>query len=113
MTQITSHILDTSLGCPAQGVVITLTQQQGENWITLGSAATNNDGRVSDFIGSDEVLVAGIYKLTFQLNDYYKKRNTASFYPYAEIAFEIAGDGQHYHVPLLLNPFGYSTYRGS
>lgn len=113
MTQITSHILDTSLGSPAQGVPISLLQQTDDRWMPLGSGETNADGRVSDFIGNDNVLPAGIYKLSFELRDYYKKRNTQSFYPYAEVVFEIAGDGQHYHVPLLLNPFGYSTYRGS
>jgi len=113
MTQITSHILDTSLGQPAQGVLITLLQQKGDDWVMLGSAPTNDDGRVGDFLGSSDVLTAGIYKLTFYLSDYYERLKTESFYPYAEVAFEIVGDGQHYHVPLLLNPFGYSTYRGS
>lgn len=113
MTQITSHILDTSLGKPAQGVAITLLHQDGDNWNSLGTATTNNDGRVSDFMGSSKALPAGIYKLRFSLSDYYQKLSTDSFYPYAEIVFKIAGDGQHYHVPLLLNPFGYSTYRGS
>lgn len=113
MTQITSHILDTSLGKPAHGVPITLLQQQGENWVELGSAATNSDGRVADFTGSIDVLPAGVYKLSFGLSDYYDNLKTDSFYPYAEVVFQITGDGQHYHVPLLLNPFGYSTYRGS
>lgn len=113
MTQITSHILDTSLGKPADGVLITLLQQQADDWVMLGSAPTDEDGRVSDFLGSNDVLTAGIYKLTFYLSDYYSRLATESFYPYAEVAFEVAGDGQHYHVPLLLNPFGYSTYRGS
>jgi len=113
MTQITSHILDTSRGQPAQGVLITLLQQRGDDWVVLGSASTNDDGRVSDFIGSDNVLAAGVYKLNFATSDYYKRLKTESFYPYADVAFTISGDGQHYHVPLLLNPFGYSTYRGS
>jgi len=113
MTQITSHILDTSRGLPAQGVLITLAQQQGDNWVMLGSAETDADGRVNDFVGTDDVLCAGVFKLTFSLSDYYKRLSIESFYPYADIVFEIAGDGQHYHVPLLLNPFGYSTYRGS
>lgn len=113
MTQITSHILDTSTGSPAQGVLVTLLQQTGDDWLMLGSVETDADGRVSDFVGSDDVLPGGIYKLTFYLNEYFSKRDVESFYPYAEVAFEIAGDGQHYHVPLLLNPFGYSTYRGS
>lgn len=113
MTQITSHILDTSLGNPAADVQITLMRKQADDWVELGSAATNQDGRVSDFLGHDDVLAAGIYKLTFNLSDYYAALGTESFYPYAEVVFQIAGDGQHYHVPLLLNPYGYSTYRGS
>ena len=117
MTQITSHILDTSIGKPAQGVLISLMQQQGDNWPLLGSAETNADGRVADFTGSSgmasDVLPAGIYKLTFYLTQYYEQTKRSSFYPQVDITFEIEGDGQHYHVPLLLNPFGYSTYRGS
>ena len=113
MTQITSHILDTSLGRPAKGVEISLLQQQGETWHVLGSASTNEDGRVAGFTGSGDVMAAGVYKLRFNLGDYYQKLSVESFYPYAEVVFKIAGDGQHYHVPLLLNPFGYSTYRGS
>ena len=117
MTQITSHILDTSIGKPAEGVLISLLQQQGDNWLLLGSGETNADGRVADFTSSgDEItdaLPAGIYKLTFSLSHYYEQTKRASFYPQVDIMFEIAGDGQHYHVPLLLNPYGYSTYRGS
>ncbi len=113
MTQITSHILDTSRGSPAAGVLITLMQQKDDDWLMLGSASTNEDGRVSDFTGFDKALPEGVYKLTFYLSDYYNKLSQQSFYPYVDVAFEIQGDGQHYHVPLLLNPFGYSTYRGS
>jgi len=113
MTQITSHILDTSAGRPAAGVKINLSQQKGPDWISLGSALTNNDGRVSDFTGNDAILAGGIYKLTFELSDYYSNLGQSSFYPYVDVVFEIDADGQHYHVPLLLNPYGYSTYRGS
>jgi len=113
MTQITSHILDTSRGSPANDVLITLMQQKGDDWLMLGSASTDADGRVADFIGSDDVLDAGIYKLTFYLAAYYETLSQPSFYPYVEVVVDIEGDGQHYHVPLLLNPFGYSTYRGS
>ncbi len=113
MTQITSHVLDTSAGRPASGILISLQQQSGNDWIMLGSVETNDDGRVSDFTGSQDVLPGGIYKLTFYLDDYFRQSGTSSFYPYAEVVFEIEGDGQHYHVPLLLNPYGYSTYRGS
>lgn len=116
MTQITSHVLDTSVGKPAEGILITLHQQSGDNWQVLGSEKTNADGRVGSFLddaASATPLPSGIYKLTFSLSDYYKKSNTKTFYPHVDVVFEIGGDGQHYHVPLLLNPFGYSTYRGS
>ena len=113
MTQITSHILDTSVGKPAEGILITLQQQTGDSWLMLGSTTTDADGRVADFTQTEEVLVAGIYKLTFYLSEYYARDDRPTFYPHVDVAFEIDGDGQHYHVPLLLNPFGYSTYRGS
>ena len=113
MTQITSHVLDTSIGKPAEGIQITLSQQSADTWTVLGSAKTNSDGRVGDFTGNDNPLAAGIYKLSFSLRDYYEQSKTASFYPHADVVFEIEGNGQHCHVPLLLNPFGYSTYRGS
>ena len=113
MTQITSHILDTSVGKPAEGVLITLMQQQSDDWLMLGSGATNQDGRVADFQAGESALAAGIYKLTFYLSDYYQASGQKSFYPFVDVVFEIEGDGQHYHVPLLLNPYGYSTYRGS
>ena len=113
MTQITSHILDTTRGLPAQQVFVTLMQQHDDDWLMLGTALTDEDGRVPDFTGSDEVLPAGIYKLTFYLADYYAALSQKSFYPQVDVIFEIQGNGQHYHVPLLLNPYGYSTYRGS
>jgi len=80
---------------------------------TLGSASTDADGRVADFTGTDVVLIAGIYKLTFYLAAYHEALAQSSMYPYVDVVVEIEGDGQHYHIPLLLNPFGYSTYRGS
>lgn len=113
MTQITSHILDTSRGSPAEGVLTILMQQQNDDWLMLGSASTDADGRIADFTGSIDQLPGGIYKLTFYMSGYYENLQQSCFYPYIEVVFEISGDGQHYHVPLLVNPFGYSTYRGS
>ncbi len=118
MTQITSHILDTSQGKPAADVSVSLMQQNDDGWLVLGSASTNDDGRISDFLGAEstkpnDTLPGGIYKLTFQLKGYFERSGIDAFYPYAEVVFQINGDGQHYHVPLLLNPYGYSTYRGS
>ena len=113
MSQITTHILDTSLGKPAAGVRVSLSQQTESEWIEVGVGVTDDDGRVSDLLDSGATLPAGQCKLTFGTGDYYADIDTPCFYPQVEIQFSIAGDGQHYHVPLLLNPFGYSTYRGS
>ena len=113
MSQITTHILDTSLGKPAAGVRLFLYQQTDTDWIELGAGTTDNDGRVSDLLKTGTVLPAGEFKLIFDIGAYYRDQNTPSFYPRVEILFTIEGDGQHYHVPLLLNPYGYSTYRGS
>ena len=113
VTQITTHILDTANGRPAADVLVTLQQRRGDDWLMLGSVETDADGRVADFTGGDDVLPAGIYRLSFYVGDYHERIGTPGFWPQIDIAFDIAGDGQHYHVPLLLNPFGYSTYRGS
>ena len=79
MSQITSHILDTSLGKPAEGVSITLTQQHDDDWQLLGQGTTNSDGRVADLVDTDTVLPGGIYKLTFSLQDYYRASSQRTF----------------------------------
>ncbi len=112
MSQITSHILDTTKGKPAEGVLISLFQQQNSEWKEIGKSSTNSDGRVIDLVEKNILLDAGVYKLKFETRIYYDRQSIKSFYPFVEIIFEITGPG-HYHVPLLLNPFGYSTYRGS
>ena len=112
MGQITTHILDTSAGKPASGVHIELARHEGEGWTILGTGTTNSDGR-ADPLDDGITLPTGTYRLRFEIADYFSTRSQECFYPYVEIPFCIAGDGQHYHVPLLLNPFGYSTYRGS
>jgi 5-hydroxyisourate hydrolase len=112
MSQITSHILDTTKGKPAQGVLILLFQQHNNDWKEVGRSTTNIDGRVTDLLDKNTILSVGIYKLKFETKSYYDQQSIKSFYPFVEIVFEI-GREEHYHVPLLLNPFGYSTYRGS
>ena len=112
MSQITSHILDTTKGKPASGVSILLFHQGNNNWEEIGKSTTNSDGRVTDLLEEDVIVQAGIYKLKFEVKSYYEQQSIKTFYPYVEIIFEITGS-EHYHVPLLLNPFGYSTYRGS
>jgi 5-hydroxyisourate hydrolase len=113
MSQITTHILDTTLGKPAQGVTIVLSAQQaGDVWQELARGVTNADGRIANLLPTDEPLPLGIYKMKFFTQEYFERQNTANFYPFVEIVFDVATTA-HYHVPLLLNPFGYSTYRGS
>lgn len=112
MSQITTHILDTSLGKPAAGVQINLQKSDGTNWLTIASGITNSDGRVANLLDKDTLLTPGIYRMFFEIGAYYKALNTKTFYPEVAIVFETF-DTSHYHVPLLLNPFGYSTYRGS
>lgn len=112
MSQITTHILDTSKGKPAEGINVYLYQQHNTEWTEITVGHTNKDGRIPDLLRKDAVLENGIYKLRFETKAYFDGLGIQSFYPFVEIVFLIA-DNSHYHVPLLLNPFGYSTYRGS
>lgn len=113
MSQITTHVLDISQGNPAKGLRMVVARQAGGEWVELGAGVTGDDGRVANLLDPGVALPAGRYKLTFDTGGYYAAGDTPCFYPLVEILFSIAGDGQHYHVPLLLSPFGYSTYRGS
>ena len=113
MNQITTHILDTSKGKPVAEVDVILQRQDGAEWIEIGRGCTDHDGRVSNLVTSTEPLPAGSHKLIFHTQPYFQRQQLETFYPYIEIVFQIEDDGQHYHVPLLLNPYGYSTYRGS
>ncbi len=113
MSQITTHILDTTRGKPAESVTIILYHQETGNGFTeLARGITNADGRISDLLPANITLEKGIYKLKFETLAYYDRQMLITFYPFVEIVFEIITD-EHYHVPLLLNPYGYSTYRGS
>ena len=112
MSQITTHILDTTLGKPAQGVAISLHHQRGLEWAKLAEGLTNVDGRIPNLLQKDIVLPIGIYKMRFEVQPYFEAQKVNAFYPFVEIVFNISS-AEHYHVPLLLNPFGYSTYRGS
>ena len=113
MSQITTHILDTSQGKPASDVGVSLWGGEPGKWSELGAGVTDSDGRVTNLLSDDAPLPKGSYRLCFDTGSYYQGLGIAAFYPTVEIVFDIEGDGQHYHVPLLLNPWGYSTYRGS
>ncbi len=112
VSPITTHVLDTATGKPAQGVSLYLYQLRGDDFIELASGTTNSDGRVTDLLEADHTLDVGTYKMKFILNEYFDKGSISYFYPYAEIVFKVT-DNSHYHIPLLLSPYGYSTYRGS
>ena len=105
---ISTHVLDTARGKPAAGIHITLEIHDGERWSTVAEGQTDDDGRLRTLTDGVE-LEEAIYRLTFDIGAY----NATSFFPEVSIVFEVADAEQHYHVPLLLSPFGYSTYRGS
>ena len=106
MSAITTHVLDTARGCPAAGIPVVL-EKLGEDWSLIGSGTTNSDGRIKGLLG-EHPLTTGTWRITFELTGYQE-----GFYPYASIVFRVANASQHHHVPLLLSPYGYSTYRGS
>ena len=113
MSPITTHVLDTTRGRPAQGVPIRLERRDdGGAYATVGAGQTDADGRLRTLMAAGSLTV-GVYRITFDTGAYFAALGTASFYPEVSIVFTIRSAGEHYHVPLLLNPFGYSTYRGS
>jgi 5-hydroxyisourate hydrolase len=113
MSPITSHVLDTALGVPARNLAVRIDRlDPGGSWTTLGEAFTDDDGRISDFPGTAE-LRDGTYRVTFDTGAYFEAAKRPVFFPLVNVVFRVAGAQGHYHIPLLLSPFGYSTYRGS
>ena len=111
--QLSSHILDVSKGMPASGMTIKLQKYLPETktWAFSDEKVTDKNGRVPDFLDSSAAN-NGIYKLTYYTKDYFTKNGTESFYPWVEVVFEITNK-EHYHVPITLSAYGYSTYRGN
>lgn len=109
---ITTHVLDVSLGKPATAIAVRISRSESGAWKKLGEGKTDADGRVSDLL-KPGTLAAGVYQISFEVGPYFALSQRASFYPHVDIVFEIKKTDEHYHVPLLLSPFGYSTYRGS
>ena len=112
MSAITSHVLDTSLGRPAAGVAVTLAALEAGKFQDVGQGVTDSEGRVRHLLGAHPLAV-GVYRLTFDTGAHFQATGRASFYERVEIQFRVTDPSEHYHVPLLLSPFGYSTYRGS
>ena len=115
MSTISTHVLDTSLGRPAEGVRVTLERLPGEGAEpqALRVGVTNDDGRVRDLLPPGETLGEGTYRLRFEVTEYFARTNRETFYSEITVLFRVGAREEHYHVPLLLSPYGYSTYRGS
>jgi 5-hydroxyisourate hydrolase len=111
MIGITTHVLDTSLGRPASGVSVTLERlTRAEQWEVASAGLTDDDGRLNVLTGP---VTPGIYRLLFETGAYFHAGGRPAFHPHVSIAFDVLDGEGHYHVPLLLSPFGYTTYRGS
>jgi 5-hydroxyisourate hydrolase len=114
MSAITTHVLDTARGCPAKNVSVALESRTADGiWLMVGTGVTDSDGRCRDLLAGDAALESGTYRLTFGTGAYHRAHGIDAFFPQVSIVFAVADGAQHYHVPLLLSPYGYSTYRGS
>ena len=114
MSAITTHVLDTARGRPAAGVPVSLERHtDGDRWDPIGRGETDSDGRLQTLMPVGATLSPGVYRLIFDTARYFSTCGTRAFYPSVTVVFETTTGEQHYHVPLLLSPFGYSTYRGS
>ena len=112
VSQMTTHVLDTAVGLPGKNISIRLQAKRNNVWQTIAQGITNADGRIPDLLPQEKSLKPDTYKMVFDTGSYYATQNLKTFYPEVEILFNTF-DETHYHVPLLVNPFGYSTYRGS
>lgn len=112
--QLSSHILDITQGKPAPNVTIRLFKMNNEKeWVVIDEKVTDSNGRIKDFLQEGAgINNQGVYKLTYYTKPYFDQLGVTSFYPFIEVVFNLS-DGSHYHVPITLSPFGYSTYRGN
>ncbi len=113
MTGISTHVLDLASGQPAEGVAVRLDRHDGEAWQSVASGATNADGRLPDLLVHGPALVPGLWRLHFELAPYFRAHGGDGFFPEATLTFDVRDAARHHHVPLLLSPYGYTTYRGS
>lgn len=107
------HVLDLQSGQPTAGIEVTLEQRVGEGWRQLASGVTNAQGRIPALYPDDKPMAAADYRIVFRTGEHYARKGQASFFPRIPVEFTVNAPTQHYHIPLLLSPFGYSTYRGN
>ncbi|WP_127792720.1 hydroxyisourate hydrolase [Agromyces sp. LHK192] len=110
-SHITTHVLDATKGLPAAGIGVELSQRDGDDWTRLAQGVTDADGRITDL--GPESVPAGEYRLRFETGAWFQAQDVAAFHPEIQLAFVVDDEARHYHVPILLSPFAYSTYRGS
>lgn len=107
------HVLNLQDGLPSPEVAVLLEQQKGEGWLALSEGVTNEQGRITALYPEGKALEKGIYRVTFKTGEWFKVRGISTFFPEVPVIFEVDGTLQHYHIPLLLSPYGFSTYRGN
>lgn len=107
------HVLNLQDGLPSPEVKVTLEKQDGNAWNLLNSGATNEQGRITALYPEGKTLEKGVYRVTFKTGEWFSKHQSATFFPEVPVIFEVDGTVPHYHIPLLLSPYGYSTYRGN
>ena len=114
MSRISTHVLDVSLGKPAKDVSVRLERREHSgDWVALFSSRTGADGRCPQLLPANESLTAGVYRLNFDTASYFQAQEIATLYPLVEIAFQVLEGESAFHIPLLLSPYGFTTYRGS
>jgi 5-hydroxyisourate hydrolase len=110
---ISTHVLDSAAGRPAAGVPVALHAREQDHWVAVGAGVTDPDGRLAAVVPDGTALQAGVHRLRFDTAAYFARQGQAGFYPEVSVVFEVTDPDDHYHVPLLLAPWGYTTYRGS
>lgn len=107
------HVLNLQDGLPSPGVSVILEKQDGEDWSKLNTGTTNEQGRITALYPEGKALEKGTYRVTFQTGEWFKKHQATTFFPEVPVIFAADGSVPHYHIPLLLSPYGFSTYRGN
>ena len=107
------HVLNLENGLPSSDVKVTLEEQKDGQWVQISEAKTNQQGRISALFPENKTFNTALYKVTFKTGDWFKQNNQKTFFPEVPVIFQVDGSVKHYHIPLLLSPYGYSTYRGN